>query len=154
MDQQTKIALFKQLTWPAIEDWAGAKVAGRGQRYQRNHQVADLARTSEGEVVAWVQGTHRYATLIDIDEQGLIAACTCPYEDICKHAVAVVLAYREHLSRQRQLPTVPDTDPRLVLLEDVAGEDWNEEDSEDAEPSGPRTETPLRVFLEAQTAAS
>ncbi|HZG68346.1 MAG TPA: hypothetical protein VEZ12_16500, partial [Herpetosiphonaceae bacterium] len=73
--------------------------------------------------------------------------------DICKHAVAVVLAYREHLSGQRQLPTVPDTDPRLVLLEDVADEDWNEEDSEDAEPSGPRTETPLRVFLEAQTAA-
>jgi len=77
MAQPTKIALFKQLTWPAIEDWAGATIAARGQRYQRNHQVADLAHTSEGEVVAWVQGTHRYATLIDIDEHGLIAACTC-----------------------------------------------------------------------------
>ncbi|HSH82465.1 MAG TPA: SWIM zinc finger family protein [Herpetosiphonaceae bacterium] len=158
MDHPTKIALFRQLTWPAIEDWAGAKIAARGQRYQRNHQVADPARTSRGEVVAWVQGTHRYATLIDVDDQGLIAACTCPFDDICKHAVAVVLAYREHLSRQRDLPAVPDTDARLVLLEESTGDDWDEEDREaadsaDAPASGSPAQTPLRVFLEAQTAA-
>ncbi len=158
MDQPTKIALFKQLTWPTIEDWAGATIAARGQRYQRNHQVTDLARTSEGEVVAWVQGTHRYATLIDIDEHGPIAACTCPFEDICKHAVAVVLAYREHLSRQLDLPVVSDTDPRLVLLEESAGDGWDEDDWQAADPadapaSSSPTRTPLRVFLEQQTAA-
>ena len=158
MDQPTKIALFQQLTWPAIEDWAGATIAARGQSYQRSHRVSHLARTSEGEVVAWVEGTHRYATLIDVDEQGLIAACTCPFDDICKHAVAVVLAYREHLSRQRDLPAVPDTDARLVLLEESTGDDWDEEDREaadsaDAPASGSPARTPLRVFLEAQTAA-
>ena len=101
MDQQTKTALFKQVTWPELEDWAGATIAARGQSYQRSQRVTNLARTSEGGVVAWVQGTHRYATLVDMDEQGLSSACTCPYEDTCKHAVAVVLAYREQLSQQR-----------------------------------------------------
>jgi len=157
MDQQTKIALFKHVSWAVLEDWAGATIAARGQSYQRSHRVADLARTPEGEIVAWVQGTHRYATLVDWDEQGLRSACTCPYEDTCKHAVAVVLAYREQLDQRREVPTVADTDPRLILLEDDADgwdkEDWDEEDEEDEVPAPPPTESPLRAFLEQQTNA-
>jgi uncharacterized Zn finger protein len=59
MDRNAKIALFKQVTWAEIEDWAGDKIAGRGQSYQRGHQVQDLAQTADGAAVAWVQGTHR-----------------------------------------------------------------------------------------------
>lgn len=71
--------------------------------------------------------------------------------------MAVVLDYREHLSRQRDLPVVSDTDPRLVLLEESAGGDWDEEDWQaadfaDTPASGSPTQTPLRVFLEEQTA--
>ncbi len=158
MDKETKIALFRRVTWAEIEEWAGEKIAARGQSYQRSRQVADLAWTPEGEAVAWVQGTRRYATLVDMDEQGLSSACTCPYEDTCKHAVAVVLDLREQLSRKRELPTVPETDPRLVLLEDGADEEWDEEewdeeDGEEAEAPGRQTESALRGFLQEQTKA-
>jgi len=158
MDQQTKIALFKELSWPEIQDWAGATIAARGRSYQRGGHVAGLARTAAGEIVAWVHGTRRYATLIDIDQEGLVAACSCPYADICKHAVAVVLAYQEQLQRRRELPTVADSDPRLLLLEAGAGEDWDDEDWQTEEPeaaaaSGASPANPLRSFLEQQTKA-
>ncbi len=158
MDPQTKIALFKQLSWSELEDWAGATIAARGQSYQRSRRVTDLARTAEGEVVAWVQGTRRYATLVDRDEHGLSSACTCPYEDTCKHAVAVALTYREQLTQQREVPTVAGTDPRLILLEEGADEDWDEQEwdedaGEDEAQSPSRMQSPLRAFLEQQANA-
>ena len=156
MDQQAKITLFEQLSWPEIEDWAGATIAARGRSYYRSGHVAGLARTAAGEVVAWVHGTRRYATLIDIDREGLVAACSCPYEDVCKHAVAVVLAYQEQLKQQRALPAVSDGDPRLVLLEAGAILDWEDEDWQDENPdAAPDTSPtgPLRSFLEQHSKA-
>ncbi|MBA3946096.1 MAG: SWIM zinc finger domain-containing protein [Herpetosiphonaceae bacterium] len=150
MDQPAKMALFKQLTWSEIEEWAGTTVAARGSSYQRSHRVTGLALTSTGEVIAWVQGTRRYATLIDINEDGLIADCSCPYAGICKHAVAVLLDYREHLKQQRELSTVSSADLRMHLLANSADESW---DPEDDKLVILHTETPQRLFLEAQTKA-
>lgn len=82
---------FTALTWDELQDWAGPVIISRGQRYQRSRQVQDLARTSNGGLIAWVLGTNRYATRIETEDDELVAACTCPYEGVCKHAVAVVL---------------------------------------------------------------
>src|SRR5205085_2569843 len=115
-----------------------------------SQRVRDLAMTPDGEAVAWVEGTHRYATLVDIDEDGLISACTCPYGITCKHAVAVLLALLEHLRQKRELPAAGDTDPRLVLLEDgdEASEEavWDEDDGKDISRSG-RVPQSLHEFL-------
>jgi uncharacterized Zn finger protein len=119
---------FLDLTWDDLQKWAGAVILSRGQRYQRNGQVWDLARTSVGELVAWVQGTRRYATTIASEGKALIAACTCPYEGICKHAVAVVLDYLEHVKQNCPIPTVMEQDQRLHLLEGPA--DVEETDAE------------------------
>ena len=57
------------------------------------------------------------------------SACSCPYGDTCKHAVAVALAYRSAVSQRHELPTAPDDDLRLALLEGEA-DDWDEDDWE------------------------
>ena len=126
---------LKDLTWDDLQEWAGAAIVTRGERYQRSGQVHDLARTSRGGLVAWVQGTHRYATTIESEGKALIAACTCPYGDICKHAVAVVLDYLEQLKQNRTIPTVIEQDHRLRLLEDSADaeERGEEEDGDEAD---------------------
>jgi len=126
---------LKGLTWDDLQEWAGAAIVTRGERYQHSGQVHDLARTSRGGLVAWVQGTRRYATTIESEGKALIAACTCPYGDICKHAVAVVLDYLEQVKQNRAIPTVTEQDYRLRLLEDSADaeERDEEEDGDEAD---------------------
>ena len=125
----------------------------RGQRYQRSRLVQDLARTASGGLIAWVHGSHRYATMIESKGRTLIAACTCPYGGVCKHAVAVVLEYLEQMKHNRAIPIAPEEDHRLVLLRHDADKDaWDgEEDGditdEDSEPA------PLRPSRKAGKAA-
>jgi uncharacterized Zn finger protein len=128
--KRSQTDLLIDLTWDDLQKWAGAAILSRGQRYQRNGQVHTLARTSLGGLVAWVQGTRRYATTIESEGKALVAACTCPYEGICKHAVAVVLDYLEQVKQNRAIPTVTEQDQRLRLLEGPADVEETDEEGE------------------------
>lgn len=135
---------LKDLTWDDLQEWAGAVITSRGERYQHNGQVQDLARTSRGGLVAWVQGTRRYATTIESEGNALIAACTCPYGDICKHAVAVVLDYLGQIKQNRAIPTVTEQDHRLRLLEDSADAEERDEEEDGNEADEDVDHAPLR----------
>lgn len=123
---------FKALTWDELQEWAGGVIVPRGQRYQRSGQVHGLARTSSGGLVAWVLGSHRYATRVEMEDGELVAVCTCPYEGVCKHAVAVVIECLEQVKRNRMIPTVFEQDQRFQLLEhDGDEEEWGEDGATD-----------------------
>ena len=108
---------FSKLTWEDLEEWAGAVIVARGRPYQRNGAVGDLGRTEDGTLLAWVMGTRRYATWVRLTERnGLESACTCPYWNICKHAVAVVLEYLERLKTDSAIGQIEEDDPRLLEL--------------------------------------
>ena len=100
-----------------LRDWAGEAVFKRGQDYELRGRVRELSATAEGGLVAWVQGSERYATRVFLRADQLESDCTCPYGSICKHAVAVALAYLARSEQAQPLPVVPASDPRLVLLE-------------------------------------
>ncbi len=108
---------FRTLTWGDLEEWAGAKTLSRGRRYQQEGRVRDLARLPEGDLIAWVVGTERYATIVSTDGETIESRCTCPVEDSCKHAVAVVLEYLESVTKGLPIPTAAEDDPRLRLLD-------------------------------------
>ncbi|MBI4641010.1 MAG: SWIM zinc finger domain-containing protein [Candidatus Tectomicrobia bacterium] len=132
--KRSKTDLFKALTWNDLQEWAGTAIVSRGRSYQKNRQVQGLACTPGEGVVAWVQGTERYATMVDIEEEELVSACTCPYAGTCKHAVAVVLEYLEYLKQNTEVPMVTAKDRRLVLLQEAQdAEAWDEEDEENEE---------------------
>ena len=61
-----KSEFFKQLTWSDIKGWAGDTITSRGRSYQSDGSVQNLAFTRDRGLLAWVQGTERYATLLDI----------------------------------------------------------------------------------------
>lgn len=156
--QRSSTARFKALTWDDLEAWAGSKTVSRGRSYQRSGQVQGLALTPTGGVVAWVSGTQRYATRVELDADELTSTCTCPVGITCKHAVAVVLDYLAHLEQKRAVPTVTEQDRRLVLLADT--EAWDTEDEEDdaddednATPRRSHRPAAVRAFLEQQTRA-
>jgi uncharacterized Zn finger protein len=62
---------FTSLTWNDLEDWAGGKIVSRGKNYQRQGHVTDLALKEDGSLVAWVKGSRRYATKVEIGSDGL-----------------------------------------------------------------------------------
>lgn len=144
---------FSKLTWEDLEEWAGNVIVGRGRPYQRNGAVENLGRTEGGTLAAWVRGTRRYATRVRLTERnGLESACTCPYWDTCKHAVAVVLEYLERLKTDSAIGEIEEDDPRLLKLEAI--EDEDEEKKVKARSGRSKSNAAsLRPYLQEQTKA-
>jgi uncharacterized Zn finger protein len=126
-----------KLTWDDLNAWTNARSVERGRSYQRGGKVRDLAVSEDGKLLAWVQGTQRYATQVEMrseadGEAKLRSHCTCPVGfDGCKHAVAVVLQYLEALKGKTPVPTAAAKDRRWGLIAHVAEEDEEQEDDED-----------------------
>jgi uncharacterized Zn finger protein len=122
--KKTKLDRFPDLTWDDIEAWVGGTIVSRGKNYQRQGRVADLAVTDDGSLIAWVDGSERYATRVTMDENGLPdSICTCPYERDCKHGVAVVIEYLKQVEKNRLVPKARQDDDRLRLLADEGRDD-------------------------------
>jgi uncharacterized Zn finger protein len=148
--KKRRMKRFSDLNWNELEDWAGGKIVSRGKSYQRQGRVSDLAVTEDGSLIAWVNGTKRYATRVTMDEDGLPdSTCTCPYELDCKHGVAVVLEYLESVENNRPVPKVKQDDDRLELLEDG---DWDEPDEDECALSEDMRQG-IDAFLKGKTKA-
>ena len=84
-------ARWRNLTWDDLEEWTDSRSFERGRSYQRSGHVRDLACSADGVLLAWVQGTERYATQAELisesDEHVRPSSrCTCPLGiDGCKH---------------------------------------------------------------------
>lgn len=126
-EKTIKKDFFENLSWSDLEGWVGSRVLSRGQGYHRNNRVKELAKTQTGSLVAWVQGGEKYATQVEFEDEEIISVCTCPYGNNCKHAVAVVLEYLDHMKKGVELPVVTEKDRRLTLLEGMDEEDWEDE---------------------------
>jgi uncharacterized Zn finger protein len=160
--EPSKSDLFERLDWHDLEQWAGSRVLSRGQGYHRDHRVRELAQTQSGGIVAWVQGGQRYATEVDFENGELISICTCPYGNNCKHAVAVVLEYLDHLKKNHEVPRITGQDQRVALLQGFVDEEDREVDDEEegkevdtirsvSTKSGKPIPPNLKGFLEGQT---
>lgn len=147
--KKTPLDRFAELTWNKLDKWAGSRIVSRGKNYQRQGRVSELAATEDGVLIAWVQGSERYATRVTMEDDGLPdSICTCPYEFDCKHGVAVVLEYLEWIERGEGVPKAHKDDERLRLLED---EGWEDEGDED-EPAMPQdTKGEIGSFLKGKT---
>ena len=122
-NKKTQLDRFFHLTWNDIEAWAGGKIVSRGQNYQRQGRVSDLAVTSDS-LIAWVDGSARYATRVVLGEDDLPdSICTCPYELNCKHGVAVVIEYLNLVEHNQSIPKAKQDDDRLKLLADKDRDD-------------------------------
>lgn len=110
---------FAALTWQDLESWVGVKTLSRGKAYQKSSAVQDLALAGKTRLIAWVQGTKRYATEVEIIGGEPSSGCTCPVGIDCKHGVAVLLEYIEALKQDREVPQIDPEDPRLTLLDEA-----------------------------------
>ena len=146
---------FSKLTWEDLEEWAGSVIVGRGRPYQRKGAVENLGRTEDGTLAAWVRGTRRYATRVRLTEKNdLESACTCPYWDTCKHAVAVVLEYLERLKTDSAIGEIDEDDPRMLKLEAIEDEEEEEENARSGRSKSKKSKAAsLSPYLQEQTKA-
>lgn len=117
---------FAVLTWKDLESWVGLTTLSRGKAYQKSSAVQDLAVAGKARIIAWVQGTKRYATEVEIIGGEPNSGCTCPVGIGCKHGVAVLLEYIEALKQNKEVPQINPEDPRLTLLDEAL--EGNEDD--------------------------
>jgi uncharacterized Zn finger protein len=109
--KKTRLNQFSDLTWNDIKEWVGGKIVSRGKSYQRQGRVSDLAVTDDGSLIAWVDGTERYATRVVTDEDGLLdSICTCPYELDRKHGMALVIEYLQRVENNFRVPKAKQDD--------------------------------------------
>jgi uncharacterized Zn finger protein len=143
---------FVSLTWEDLDDWAGSRVASRGRSYKGN--VKDLRKTDDGGLLAWVEGSDRYATYVYFDEEGVLDCdCSCPYDwGPCKHAVAVVLVYLDAVKEKESIPSATRNDARLSFVSKTRTEYADDLSTEDDDfetcfgSEGKRKET-ARAYL-------
>jgi len=122
---------FAVLTWKDLESWVGSKTLSRGKAYQKSSAVQNLALAGEARLIAWVQGTKRYATEVEIIGGEPNSGCTCPVGIGCKHGVAVLLEYIEALKQNKEVPQINPEDPRLALLDEALEGDEDDGDDDD-----------------------
>lgn len=149
---------FINLSWDDLREWAGSKIVSRGQGYQRQNLVSKLALLDNGGLLAWVDGTHRYATQVTIDEEGLPKSiCTCPYGYDCKHGVAVVLEYLEQIKKNKRVPKAGKDDERLLHFDEDGWDDdidgiGDEDDYDDEEsPLTKKVKSEVNAYLDGKT---
>lgn len=97
---------FKELTWRDLQEWAGEKATAKGIKYQEEGRVEEIKSTSEGSLVARVEGTKEYFTEIFLKDGKLSSICTCPVEYNCKHGIAAVLEYLEQIEQGEEIPVI------------------------------------------------
>ena len=125
------------LTWDDIGDWAGSRSVSRGQAYQRQGRVTDLALAEDGRLLATVVGTERYVTSAWLvlgkgRGQQIESVCTCPVGmSGCKHAVAVVTDFLAALADKREVPVAKSDDRRWAKLSRDDGDAYDEFDDDD-----------------------
>ena len=111
------------LTWDDLEEWAGARAVSRGQYYQRDGRVEDLAISEKSRLLATVVGGESYTVSVWLKGKGIQSRCTCPVGTACKHAVAVVAEYLELVGQKK---SVTQSDPEDPRWDDVTMEDDDE----------------------------
>ena len=105
-------------------------ILDRGKSYHKNGYVISLEETDANEWFAEVDGTQVYEVEVSLNSnQEIISSyCDCPYDDSCKHEVAVYLEMRKQLSsakstRKKETKKVSKKQEVLDILKNTSSEE-------------------------------
>lgn len=107
-----KSELENAVTHKALRDMAGFRAFRDGHQYCERGQVYGLTHDDQS-ITAKVLGLYEYQTKLWVGEGYLGYSCTCPLgqgESLCKHAVAVGLAWLEGREKTDTAPVIGSTE--------------------------------------------
>lgn len=77
-----------------VRDCCDYKVYRRGREYYEEGMVEELMHNqANNTVAATVNGTREYQIDFSLEAGGVYSTCTCPFDGVCKHTVAVLLKF-------------------------------------------------------------
>lgn len=127
-------------------DFFGAKTLAKGLEQARNRQVSEiygrdhgLEGVVEGDTGVYGQ-TLTWSKRVGLSFEGLVASCTCPVGEFCKHTVAVISTLIERERQKKSLLPVP---------EGWSFADDDQDDDEEDSHSDERSDASEKDFLEA-----
>ncbi|MCX4027411.1 SWIM zinc finger family protein [Spartinivicinus marinus] len=114
---------LRKLTIDDLYEWAGSTIVSRGKGYI-NYVSDDIFITEHDELVAEVEGSELYITRVFLDDENeLVAGCSCPYYDNCKHAVALILKAGQYLKQHKKILLLTEDNDLYHELDDEIEED-------------------------------
>ncbi|MEX2233142.1 MAG: SWIM zinc finger family protein [Cyclobacteriaceae bacterium] len=91
-DEKDLKKFFETLAEDEIQDCCPSKVYYRGQEYYENDQVSSAVFNGDKTLLTgMVVGSEKYRVLVHLKDSAVHASCTCPYDSVCKHIIAVLL---------------------------------------------------------------
>lgn len=98
-------------------------IFNQGLDYYKKGKV-EIKQWDKFSVLASVQGTHSYIVRLSANDRSFEATCTCPYNYICKHAVAVAFKIIEDQSISEQESADKESDwheyfEKLIAIQQV-----------------------------------
>ncbi|USQ79098.1 DEAD/DEAH box helicase [Ornithinimicrobium faecis] len=131
------------LTPPELQAIFGETTLRRGRAYQRQGVVHGL-ELIDGELLAEVNGTYDYETVVSWDDHGIWTDCSCPVQINCKHAAAVILEAQALAPATRRPAPVQPAQPQweAMLAPVVAAAE---------QPADDTSLTPLALHLEVKS---
>ena len=129
-------------------DYFDAKTMSKGLAQARNRQVSEiygrdhgLEGVVEGDTGVYGQ-TLSWSKRVGLSFEGLVASCTCPVGEFCKHTVAVISTLFERERQKKSLLPVPEGWSFAEDSDDL-------DDDEDDFNSDERSDVSEKDFLEA-----
>ena len=97
------------ITEDDVRDFSDFKIFNRGQEYYEEGMVEELMYNSANNtVVASVMGTKEYRVEFYIENNDVQCTCDCPYDGVCKHAIAAFLSIIEYDSLNAAAKNCPE----------------------------------------------
>jgi len=85
---------IKEITKQDIVELFDGRIFSRGEEYFEEGLVDSIELIGDNTIMGTVMGNDKYNVTINTDSEGdIICNCTCPFEDNCKHEVALLLKW-------------------------------------------------------------
>ncbi len=96
LDNNSFLSFINNLTEDDIKLNSDYVIYRRGREYYTRGLVKEVSfDTSQNTVSAIVKGGEKYSVRIFSEDDEVKGSCSCPYEDVCKHIIAVMIFISE-----------------------------------------------------------
>ena len=118
LDNKSFLSFIDNLTGDAIKSNSDYVIYRRGREYFDNGLVKNVGFDNSGNTVsAIVLGGEKYSVRIFSKNGEIKGSCTCPYGDVCKHIIAVLILISEKgIEEKPELPGPTTVKDNKILL--------------------------------------
>ena len=104
------------LTDDDIFSLCSSTIYHRGEDYYNEGAIEEVFYSGDNQLNARVIGSLEYEVKVQLHDENVSASCTCPFDGVCKHIIAVLLyVVLEEIEEQKETIHIYDTDIREYL---------------------------------------